>query len=198
MKSESSAPVNARRLEIIDGCIQTFMRYGYKKTSMDDLARSIGLSRQALYLNFSDKATLFKATVGRVIERLREAGQEALGNEAEPIEARLGRAFDEVHGHSVGYDTLDEILETSVQMVGPVFDEFEVTFQADLAKALQVAGVARRWKSPRVTAELLAAQLYAASKGHKHLSSSAEVYRERMRGAIHLVCRSPEQLPSTA
>ncbi len=38
-----------RRAGILQTAAKVFLRYGFKKTSMDDLARSVGLSRQALY-----------------------------------------------------------------------------------------------------------------------------------------------------
>ena len=44
---------------------QLFLRFGYRKTSMDDIARAAGVSRQALYLWFPNKEALFCAVVDR-------------------------------------------------------------------------------------------------------------------------------------
>ena len=37
-----------------------FLRYGFKKTSMDDVAQAAGVSRQGLYLYFDTKDFLFR------------------------------------------------------------------------------------------------------------------------------------------
>ena len=58
--SESSA---ARKEGIVKATSGKFLRYGFKKTSMDDLARAAGLSRQGLYLHFATKEALFKQMV---------------------------------------------------------------------------------------------------------------------------------------
>ncbi len=47
----------ARRESILQAAVGVFLRYGYKKTSMDDLARAAGLSRQGLYLHFATGRT---------------------------------------------------------------------------------------------------------------------------------------------
>ena len=39
----------------------TFLRYGFKKTSMDDVAQAAGVSRQGLYLYFETKDVLLES-----------------------------------------------------------------------------------------------------------------------------------------
>ena len=41
-----------RQTSILLGAWNTFAAYGYKKTSMDDIARAAGMSRPALYLHY--------------------------------------------------------------------------------------------------------------------------------------------------
>ncbi len=40
---------------ILNAALQTFSQYGYRKTSMEDLARAAGMSRPALYQYFRNK-----------------------------------------------------------------------------------------------------------------------------------------------
>jgi AcrR family transcriptional regulator len=48
---------NAERiLEAAEAC---FARYGFQKTSMEDIAREAGLSRRSVYRHFPDKSALF-------------------------------------------------------------------------------------------------------------------------------------------
>jgi AcrR family transcriptional regulator len=49
---DSTEAAAARPAAIIEAATGIFLRYGFKKTSMADLASAAGLSRQALYLYF--------------------------------------------------------------------------------------------------------------------------------------------------
>ncbi len=40
-----------------------FARYGFQKTSMEDIAREAGLSRRSVYRHFPDKAALFREVI---------------------------------------------------------------------------------------------------------------------------------------
>jgi AcrR family transcriptional regulator len=189
--SDSTA---VRRATILDAATSVFLRYGYKKTSMDDLARAAGLSRQGLYLQFPSKDALFKAAVLNVIAASRAAGQAALAQTDLKIEERLLNAFEAVHGHVIGKpgsEHMNELLETATALVGPVFDELEQGLVADVARVLRAAGLADKWKPAGVSAKDLAEHLYAASYGVKHRVSTREDYRDRMRIAVRIVCRGP-------
>ncbi|MBX7160472.1 MAG: TetR/AcrR family transcriptional regulator [Acidimicrobiia bacterium] len=54
-----SPPTNAER--IFAAAEECFARYGFQKTSMEDIAREAGLSRRSVYRHFPDKAALFNA-----------------------------------------------------------------------------------------------------------------------------------------
>ena len=47
-----------------------FLRYGFKKTSMDDVARAAGVSRQGLYLYFDTKDLLFRESLEHLVSHL--------------------------------------------------------------------------------------------------------------------------------
>ena len=84
---------------------------------------------------------------------------------------------------------MNELLETAVQLVGPVVDELERGIVADVASAIKVAGVAERWKGTGVSAKDIAEHLCATSYGVKHRVSTLAEYRERMRLAVRIACR---------
>src|SRR4051812_11136713 len=100
--AEPSGPTAARRAAILEAATGVFLRYGFKKTSMDDLARAAGLSRQGLYLHFATKDALFKEAVLQVIARTRAAGRAALARDSLDVEERLLGAFEAVHGQAIG------------------------------------------------------------------------------------------------
>jgi predicted DNA-binding protein YlxM (UPF0122 family) len=49
--------------KIIDSAMRLFARYGYKKTSLDEIAKSTGVVKGALYHYFPDKESLFATIV---------------------------------------------------------------------------------------------------------------------------------------
>src|SRR5260370_41901981 len=179
---------------VLDGATGVFLRYGFKKASMDDLARAAGLSRQGLYLQFPTKDALFKETILNVIATTRAAGQAALARADVDVEERLLSAFEAVHGHAIGKhgsEHLNELLETATELVGPVFDELEQGLVADVARALRGGGIADRWKPAGVSAKDLAEHLYVTSYGVKHRVSTHADYRDPMRLAGRICFPSP-------
>jgi AcrR family transcriptional regulator len=167
-----------------------FLRYGFKKTSMDDVARAAGLSRQAVYLYFPTKEALFKAMVAHSVEAMHSAAREALAREDLDVEDRLLGAFEAIHGIAAGSENLDELLATTAALVGPAVCQLEEALVADVARALRAASVAARWKEAGVSAKDLAEHLSAASEGIKRKAKTPAEYRDRMRIAVRLVCRS--------
>lgn len=58
----------ATRQKIMAAAEQEFRRFGPKKTSMEEIADSAGLSRATLYLHFSSKLELYEAVLRQVTE----------------------------------------------------------------------------------------------------------------------------------
>jgi AcrR family transcriptional regulator len=62
----------AREQRILEAALPLFTRYGFDKTSMDDIARAAGVSKGAVYLHFTGKQALFDRLVIQESERLLE------------------------------------------------------------------------------------------------------------------------------
>jgi AcrR family transcriptional regulator len=189
--AEPSLP-RSRRTAILDAAMRVFSRYGFKKTSMDDLARAAGLSRQGLYLHFATKEALFKEAVVYTIEAMRGAARSALAGEKLSVEERLLGAFEAVHAHAIGQAGaahVNELLDAAAALVGPVVDELEQELASEIVRLLRVSGVAARWKDAGVSAKDLASTLYSTSLGLKHSLTSPAAYRDRMRVAVQIACR---------
>jgi AcrR family transcriptional regulator len=100
---------------ILDAAGTLLGRYGYHKTTMDDLAREAGVARRTLYLHFKSKDEIFLARIDRVVERLL-AELRDLAETRESPEQRLRRMlchrvlfrFDTVRGYLT---SLDEIFQ---------------------------------------------------------------------------------------
>lgn len=50
----------SRRQTILDAAWKVFAAYGFRRTSMQDIADAVGISRPALYLDFTNKKEIFR------------------------------------------------------------------------------------------------------------------------------------------
>ncbi len=60
-------PREARRAQLIDAAAATFLRSGYEKTSMDEIAQTAGVSRLILYRNFGSKEDLYRQVLRQLL-----------------------------------------------------------------------------------------------------------------------------------
>ena len=73
---------------ILDATDRLLARYGYKKMTIDDLAREVGIGKGSVYLHFSSKEELALSHIDRMIERLKAALLRTAESSA-PATARL-------------------------------------------------------------------------------------------------------------
>ena len=181
-----------RRDGILDAAGETFIRYGFRKTSMDDVARGAGLSRQSLYAYFPTKEALFRAVVEHLVAATREASRAALARENVDLEARLLDSFDAMYGSALddeGSAHLNELFAAAEQLIGDVVQNLERTIVADIARVFREHAVGAQWQKRGISAMALADHLYTFSNGLKHRGVPRAEYRERMRTAVRIVCR---------
>jgi len=56
---------DAKELKVLEAAKTMFLRYGFKRVTMGDIADQVGLSRPALYLVFPNKEAIFKGVIER-------------------------------------------------------------------------------------------------------------------------------------
>lgn len=87
--------VTKREEEIIEAMIVVIMRYGLSRTSMNDIAKQSGLSRQSIYLCFSTKDELLRAATrllcGRAIAEIKQEFEQS-----DDLAQRLNKIFDAI------------------------------------------------------------------------------------------------------
>jgi AcrR family transcriptional regulator len=85
--AEKTGP-DVRRQLIMDSAMAVVLRYGFQRTTMEDVAKEAGISRPALYLMFRNKTEIYRAlaesVMGEALQRA-EAALSASGG----IEARV-------------------------------------------------------------------------------------------------------------
>jgi len=103
-----------QREAILDAAFGRFARYGYRRTSVADIAEAAGLSRPALYHYFRNKEDVFRALSQRINRGVLAAVTEAAhrGGDtrerlAAVLEARAGWAFELLHASEHGRELID-------------------------------------------------------------------------------------------
>ena len=182
-------PDDARRRRLLDVALATFLRYGFRKTSMEEVARAAGLSRQGLYLHFASKDELFGAVVRHALATGLDDALGRLRDEGVSLEARLVGGFDAWVGRYVGAHTGDLAdLQEAIAQYGPLLAEHEERFTDAVARVLRGSPVAAAYKAASISPRQLAETLTATARGLKHGCQSRGELRERMAIAVRAMC----------
>jgi len=81
---QDSSHKKEKRIEILKVAKKMFAHYGFKKTSMDDIATNMGLAKTSLYYYFKSKNKLFKAVVEYESELLLTKLEEEVSKQNSP------------------------------------------------------------------------------------------------------------------
>lgn len=128
--------------QILDAALPVFVRFGFRKTSMADIARAAGISRASLYLTFSSKEELFRAGSMRAHTRTLNDVAAVLGGK--------GSAFDRMEMAIVVFQ--QELIAPFNGSTDP-----EELFAANMALAADITLDARTKLLSMLTQTLLAA-----------------------------------------
>jgi AcrR family transcriptional regulator len=136
--SVETHPESGRRERVLAAALATFARYGYRKTSMDDVARAADISRPGLYFLFTSKENLFRAAVTRALDDDIEAAGRALDDTGRPLRDRLIEAFDFWTGRYVGPMAKDVavLMDTNPELLGPIVTAYPERFAAMVVAAV--------------------------------------------------------------
>jgi AcrR family transcriptional regulator len=180
-----------RRTALLDAAINVFARFGYRKTSMDEVARSAHVSRQGLYLYFANKEELFRAAVLHALGNQLAAASAVLADTKKPLESRLVAALDEWLGRYVGAMGADasDLIETSGLLAGSIKSDHEERFEQTLADALTASPLLMAVYGPSgISSWHLARTLHAAARSFKDTSKSREGFIENVTIAVRVLC----------
>lgn len=136
MQDETN-PENDRAQAILLATIETFAQYGYRKTSMQDLARAAGLSRPALYQYFRNKEDIARHLVRRYFEQTVpevEAALRSQGSISEQLEAAfrakiagMAQLIGTPHGEEfleLGQSVCSDLVADGVARLNTVFTQW--------------------------------------------------------------------------
>jgi AcrR family transcriptional regulator len=168
-RESGSAKPNA----IVLAGLQLFTQYGYRKTSIDDIAQAAQVAKRTVYLHFENKAAVFLAILEYLGDQVRQrcaaaerAGGAAVDRLAGLLDAYFGMAF-ELFSRSEHMPELEETFSKLARArIGDLNTEYEARlarFLRSLEKTGEIAGPPRG-----LTLEQIVHILVRAGEGAKH------------------------------
>ena len=171
----SSTADSTRQERVLAVALEVFGRYGFRKTSMDEVARSAGISRQGLYLYFASKEALFRAAVRQELDTALGDASRGLDEGGAALNQRVVAALDAWLGRYVGSMLASDIaglLENPAVEIGDMVDAASAEFDARVARTVAAATAEKDRRRLGVSPEEIAAALHTVGQGAKYLSSS--------------------------
>ena len=171
-----------RRDQIIAAAARVFFEKGFSRTSMDDVLNTVGGSKRTLYQHFPSKEELFTAVITSASERtLSNSHPNTLGDLKQTL-VDLGTRYVSM---LVSYDGL-AIYRAMIA---------EAPHLPDLAKTFYETGPQRLSETLN---DIFAAHNKSGRTKIVHPDEAAEQFIGMMRGNLHLLALTRNEIPSQA
>lgn len=95
-KAPSRRPPPKDRARILDAARRAFLAHGFAGTTMDELARELGMSKKTLYLSFSGKEAMADALVSAKVESITSGIDSIMSDPDAGFFTRARRVMDHV------------------------------------------------------------------------------------------------------
>jgi AcrR family transcriptional regulator len=190
-------------LRILDAADRLLGRFGFRRMTIDDLAKEAGIGKGTVYLSFRSKEDVALACIDRMVRDLL-AALESIAREDRPAPERLHRMlvlrvvhrFDYARHH---HESIDELLAAlRPRLLERRAQHFAAETRVLAAVVAQGTGAGTLTaRSPRATAEamiLATNALLPYSLGVRELGRRAEIVRRAARVAdlvLHGVIAAP-------
>jgi AcrR family transcriptional regulator len=182
-----------RRRAILEAAFKTFVTYGFKRTTMADIAEGAGISRPALYLLFKNKNDIFRAGFQLFVEELLDAMDIVLDGQgylptrvADAVIAGMVTPFkgivDTPHGA--------ELFDAKQALADDLGNEWFARMQALIRKAIDRAETTGALQLPAGADSAAVARLLVNGlEGIKHRTQLADGSEQEMRLLVDLMLK---------
>lgn len=119
----------------MEAAIRRFLRQGFKKTSIGEIAADVGLVKSALYRHFNSKDNLFAAVVEHVSATYWEGAESRSFQGDTPVE-RLGALLAYSFDHFTGFAQRYQFVPTVWRELRPMHQVLAAPYKVKLIKSL--------------------------------------------------------------
>ncbi|WP_182899230.1 TetR/AcrR family transcriptional regulator [Microbispora sp. H10830] len=188
----------AKRDHIVAAALDVFGRYGYRRTSMDLIARAARMSRPAVYLHFKGKEDVFRAVARRFADDI-VAAAEAARRSGRPVADRLYDVLVikvEFFAGAVEAEYRAELFAEAEVVVEDVMASFESDYLSVVEATLGDAAEELDLLDTALSAADAAAVLVDALSGIVREKAEPAVLRKRLRQLVELAVRGLTSRPA--
>jgi TetR/AcrR family transcriptional regulator, regulator of autoinduction and epiphytic fitness len=179
-----------KREAVLVSAIGVFGQFGFKKTSVDDLAKAAGLSKQGLYLHFASKEEIFLAAIHRYWEDGLRMVREELARPDVSLADRLEGAMDAWFGRHLATFTRQslDVIEVVNRLSPDGSDKCKSAVRTELAKA--IANSREFKKTNMCTPREIAQVLFQFGLTWKEEQSSRTEFMKKVALCIRACCQT--------
>jgi AcrR family transcriptional regulator len=182
----------ARHTVILDAALQVFGQYGYRRTSMDDIAREAGIGKGTIYLSFASKEEVFQALSQRLAQRMlarAEAARHRPGTTADKLAAMntawFGTYAETIRRSPHAAELLDAKHRLSADLVSDAASQYNRLVREVLTEAV---GAGELDLEPAgLTADTAAEMLIASARGLQSSAPSPAAYRRSLKALVRVM-----------
>ncbi|WP_205518064.1 TetR/AcrR family transcriptional regulator [Sphingorhabdus sp. Alg239-R122] len=181
---------NMKHAQDLQKTIAVFTHYGYRKTSMDNIAQAVGISRQALYKKFESKEKIFHLAANALVEQSCSEALAAFTAPGQLLAQRLLNGFDKWSGQHVDLLRSSPHSTETVQMAGSeAGDATKDAEKAIMEKVTEQLLAEKAMQLDARQAENIATALYWASKGLMYYAENHAAYVREFKRTISALLR---------
>lgn len=195
----ATAKHQAKRDAVYDAAPVVFAQYGFRRTTMNDIAKSAGISRPALYLMFENKEDLFQGLAAHRLDQAIDSALSVLKGNGKIADRFLESllVFEQIFYEPIADSPHGtELMDISLSLASEIMTKKLARFHAALTKSLSEAEArgqitfARTPMKPRAFVELL----FTALNGVKKRALNTAEFRKLVRQLteIFLLSIAPE------
>jgi AcrR family transcriptional regulator len=146
MSNPTDRAGNDKRSRILDAAQNLFLRYGVKRTSLDDVVREAGIAKGTLYLYFDSKDALFAAIAERLCAEVLRNAEEAIASSSS-ITPRVVGCLDayigSMHRLTAQSPHIAELTESKEALAAAIYGALDRKIRDLLRKVLRDGGIER-------------------------------------------------------
>jgi AcrR family transcriptional regulator len=171
-----------KRARILGAAQQLFLRYGVKRTSIDDVALAAQIAKGTVYLYYKSKNELFAAVAELLCADILATARQTL-LEKKPLNERLVDCLDsyigQMHRLTMQSPHVAELSESKEALAATIYARFEVQMRGLIRSALDEAGIVSKGAAD---------MLFAAAIGALKTGDAAKKpYRARLTALVDIL-----------
>lgn len=182
----------ARRAAILTAALRVFGRYGYRRASIDDIAREADIGKGTVYLSFTGKEEIFQALSQSLMQRMiadAEAASGRPGTTADRLTAMtlawFGTYADTIRRSPHAAELLDAKFQLSREHATAAAHRFRRLVADVLAEATRAGEL--DLASAGLTADTAAELLVASARGQQSGDISRAAHRRSLTALVRVL-----------